>query len=63
MKKWFIRIVVAILVIGAFAGVGFTAYHLGYGQGARTSVNIENMPPRAEHFEQGKVTDFQFPFH
>ena len=63
MKKWIVRIIVAILVIGAFAGVGFAAYHMGYSHGARTSVNIGNMPPLADRSEQGKVTDFQFPFH
>lgn len=63
MKKWIVRIIVAILVLGAFAGVGFTAYRMGYSHGARTSINVEKMPPLAERFEQGKVTDFQFPFH
>ena len=62
MKKWIIRIIVAILVIGAFAGVGFTAYQMGYSHGAQASVNIENKPPFAEHFDQGKMPEFQSRF-
>lgn len=35
MKKWIIRIIVAILIIGAFAGVGVIAYRVGYQQGTQ----------------------------
>lgn len=52
MKKWIIRIIVAVLVIGAFAGAGFAGYRIGYSHGAQATDDGNKIPPFAR-FERG----------
>lgn len=62
MKKWIVRILIAVLAIGAFAAVGFLGYRVGFGHGARSSVNLENLAPFAERSERDKMPDAPFGF-
>ncbi len=52
MKKWIIRILVAVLVLGTFAAVGFVGYRLGFAHGARVTRDGNRLPPIAR-FERG----------
>lgn len=63
MKKWIIRIILAIVVIGAFAGVGFTGYRVGVVRGAQVSGNFVDVPRFAERFHKDDLSEFQFGFH
>ena len=56
MKKWFLRIVITILVLGAFAGVGFTTYRIGFNQGIQTTNNFT--PPLANRFNRDNMPQF-----
>lgn len=55
MKKWIVRILVAVLVIGAFAAVGFVGYRTGFSHGAQVSANPDNAPRFAERFHRGDL--------
>ena len=37
MNKWISRLIIAVLLIGALAGIGITAYRFGFQQGAQTT--------------------------
>lgn len=63
MKKWLIRILLAIVVIGAFAGVGFAGYRIGFKQGAQFSGNFDEAPRFVERFHKDGMPEFQFGFH
>jgi len=53
MKKWIVRIIIAVLIIGAFAGVGMITYHVGYQQGAQgTGVGLPFIFGHAGRFGQ-----------
>ncbi len=63
MKKWIVRILIAVLVIGAFAAVGFVGYRVGLGHGAQLSGDVDKNTVRgAEPFHRGGMPDFQFGF-
>jgi len=51
MKKWISRIIIAILFIAAFAGVGLVSYRVGYQQGVQGT--NAGMPALFGHFNQG----------
>ena len=54
MKKWIVRIIIAVLIIGAFAGVGMVAYRVGYQQGAQgTGAGLSFMFDHFGRFNQG----------
>jgi hypothetical protein len=56
MNKWITRIIVAILVIGALAGFGITAYRLGHQQGAQgTGEDISLFFNRPDGFERDRT--------
>lgn len=64
MKKWVVRILVAILVIGAFAAVGFIGYRVGLSHGAQFSGDVvKNTARGSEPFQRGGLPGFQFGFH
>lgn len=63
MNKWIIRIILAIVVIGAFAGVGFAGYRLGLSQGVQLSGTFDDAPRFAERFHKGAMPDFEFGFN
>jgi len=44
MKKVLLGAITLLLIIGLFAGVGYTAYHVGYNQGTQTTANSDNSP-------------------
>lgn len=53
MKKWITRIIIAVLLIGAFAGVGMFAYHVGYQQGTQgINGGMPSLYNRSEQFNQ-----------
>ena len=62
MKKWIVGIVITILALGAFAGVGFTAYRIGFNQGARTTQDVratDNFtPPFVNRFNRENMPQF-----
>ncbi len=60
MKKWITRILIAVLVIGAFAVVGFGGYRLGFNQGAQVSSNFENAPRFAQPFPRDEMPGRMF---
>lgn len=63
MKKWIVRILIAVLVIGAFTAVGFVGYRVGVSHGAQFSSDVDKNPARgAEPFHRGGMPDFQFGF-
>jgi len=54
MKKWIVRIIITILIIGAFAGVGMVTYRVGYQQGAQGTANgLPFMFGHSGRFNQG----------
>ena len=55
MKKWIIRIILAIVVIGAFAGVGFAGYRIGLSQGAQLSGNFDDTPRFVERYHKDGI--------
>lgn len=56
MKKWIVRIIVALLVIGAFAGVGMVSYRIGYQQGVQgTNAGMPALFGHAERFNQNPL--------
>jgi len=63
MKKWIVRIILAIVVIGAFAGVGLAGYRLGLNQGAQFSGKFDVGPQAMERFHKDGMSEFQFGFH
>lgn len=63
MKKWIVRILVAVLVIGALAAAGFVGYRLGFNESVQFSGNRDNAPRGAESAHRGAMPDFQFGFH
>jgi hypothetical protein len=60
MNKWITRIIIAILVIGAFAGIGIAAYRIGYNQGAQaTGVGMPHqMLNRFDRFDRNNMPQF-----
>lgn len=62
MKKWIVRILIAVLVIGAFAAVGFVGYRAGFSRGVQSSGNFEKGPRVTEPFHRGGMPEFQFGF-
>lgn len=62
MKTWIIRILIAVLVIGAFAAVGFAGYRIGFSHGAQFSGN-ENAPRFTQPFHRGGMPEFADGFH
>lgn len=60
MKKWIIRILTAVLVIGAFAAVGFGGYRLGFSRGAQVSGNFENAPRFVQPFPRDEMPGRMF---
>jgi len=44
MKKVLLGAITLLLIIGLFAGVGYTAYRVGYNQGTQTTANSDNSP-------------------
>lgn len=63
MKKWIVRILVAVLVIGAFAAVGFVGYRVGFSHGAQFAGDFENGPRFAQPFQRGEAPGFAFNPH
>lgn len=63
MNKWIVRIILAIVVLGAFAGVGFAGYQLGVRQAGLFSGSFDNGPRFAERFHKDGMPEFQFGFH
>jgi hypothetical protein len=63
MKKWIVRILLAVLVFGAFAAVGFIGYRVGLSHGAQFSGDVvKNTPRGTEPFHRGGMPNFQFGF-
>ena len=63
MKKWIVRILLAVVVIGAFAAVGFVGYRIGLSHGAQFSGDLpKNIVRGAEPFEHRGMPEFQFGF-
>jgi len=62
MKKWILGIVITILALGAFAGVGFTAYRMGFNRGTQTTQGVRATnnftPPFANRFNQDNMPQF-----
>jgi hypothetical protein len=53
MNKWLSRIIIAVLLIGAFAGIGVVAYRVGYQQAIQAAAKgAAPLSNRAERFNQ-----------
>ena len=63
MKKWIVRILVAVLVIGAFAAVGFVGYRVGFSHGAQFAGDFESGPRFAQPFQRCDAPEFAFNPH
>lgn len=63
MKKWIVRILVAVLVIGAFAAVGFVGYRIGFSHGAQVAGDFENAPRFAQPFQRDEAPGFAVGSH
>lgn len=50
MKKVLLTLLAVVVLLGLFAAVGFTGYRFGYAQGARVSVNGDEVRPRIGPF-------------
>lgn len=55
MKNWLIRILLTIVVIGAFAAVGFAGYRIGLSQSAQISGNFDKAPRFVERFHKDGI--------
>jgi len=70
MKKWITRIIVAVLFIGAFAGVGMVTYRIGYQQGSQgTGAGLpfifghSGRPNQSPQFRQDDMPQFHPGFN
>jgi len=50
MKRVLLSLLAVIVVLGLFAAAGFTGYRFGYAQGARVTVNGDNVRPQIGPF-------------
>jgi hypothetical protein len=51
MKRVLLTLLIVVVALGLFAAIGFTGYRLGYAQGARVSVNGDEVRPRVGPFD------------
>lgn len=60
MKKWIVRIVLAIVVLGLLAAAGFAIYRVGYTQGVLATSTGEGVQPGWLH---GRLPGGPMEFH
>ena len=52
MKRVLLSLLAVVVVLGLIAAVGFTGYRFGYAQGARVTVNGDEVRPRIGPFDE-----------
>lgn len=66
MKRVLLSLLAVIVVLGLFAAAGFTGYRFGYAQGARATVNGDNVRPQIGpfgDFSQNRMPMREFGFN